>query len=386
MSIIRQPDFKVPIDKVLPGMVLARNLQHDGQMLLRHGLEMDSERIEKLKEMGVAHLYIQFNTEDVDLYKEYLTRQASPPDYESLVETARASFLETIPSFARPKFCARSAEVHSLVLPVIRHTLDVIFSSQRLFTLFSLTHFFQLGPLTHCPAAWVYALCTGAGLDYSMPALIDLSLASLFYDIGMLKLPPRVLAKPGRLTELEWAEIKKHTYFGRKMLEDVGNLPPSAALVAFEHHENYYGGGYPKNKRGDQINEFAQVVSLADKFAALVTARGYRDRFQPYQAYEMLLSQTKSAVSPRVFVAFLKSVLIYPRGSLLRLSNGEIAEPVSFEIEQPTRPTVLVTYTSSGEEIVGNQRRINLAEHPNLSIEAFNIVEDHQQLFARGGA
>jgi len=363
-------------------MILARNLEMNGQLLLRHGLELDEERLQKLRQIGVTKLFIHFGDDDLDTYKDLLVTQDTPPSYERLLRLTRDAMLEFVPAFARPEYCARTEDIAKTVDKVISHSLDVIFSSRRCFDVLQLTRMFQMDQLRHCPSAWVYALCTGVGLGYTLPTLLDLSLSSLFYDAGMLKVPPKVLAKPGRLTDLEFGEIKKHVFFGRRILEDLSDFSASAALVAFEHHENYYGGGYPKNKRGDAIHEFSQIVSLTDKFAAMVTTKSYRERFQPYQAYEMLLAQTKSAVSPRVFVAFLKSVLLYPRGALLRLSNGEIAEPVDFPLHRPTRPTVQITHAASGEEVVGRKRKIELVDHPELTIESFAIIEEEQRTAA----
>lgn len=358
-------------------MILSRNLEASGQLLLRHGLELDSERIEKIKQFGISHVYIHFSDQDLALYKNLLTTQDGPPSYERLIELSRETFMEFIPAFARPRYCARSLETAEIIEEVIGHTFDVLFSSKRCFEMLRQARFFQHPLLRHCPVAWVYSMCIGAGLGYNLPTLLDLSLASLFYDIGMLKVPQRILAKPGQLTELEYTEVKKHVFFSRRMLDDYTDFSGNAGVVAFEHHENYYGNGYPKNKRGDAIHEFSQIVSLTDKFAALLTPRNYRERLQPYQAYEMLLAQTKSAVSPRVFVAFLKTVLLYPRGSMLRLSNGEIAEPVDFPLHLPTRPTLRITHTVHGEEVVGQRKLVNLVDHPELAIESFAIVDEH---------
>jgi hypothetical protein len=358
-------------------MVLSRNLEYRGQMLLRFGVELDQDRIERLREIGVTHLHVHFNNEDLGLYKDLLISQDNPPSYERLLELARDTFYEFIPPFARPEHCARTEQVAEVVREIIEHTFDVVFSSRRCFELLRMTRFFQVEPLKHCPAAWVLALTVGTGLGYTLPTLLDLSLSCLFYDIGMLKVPPRIQCKPGRLTELEFTEVKKHTFFGRRLLEDLSSFSASAAVVSFEHHEHYYGGGYPKGKRGDDIHEFAQICGLTDKFAALLTPRNHRERFQPYQAYEMLLAQTKSAVSPRIFVSFLKNVLIYPRGSMFRLSTGEIAEPVDFPLHMPTRPTVRVTHTPGGEELLGQRRVINLVDHPEITIEGLAVLEQN---------
>ncbi|MEZ5338479.1 MAG: HD domain-containing phosphohydrolase [bacterium] len=377
ISIIRQPDFRVPLAKVTPGMTLGRNLEMNGRLLLRHGAVLDPERIDKLNKFGVDYVHVVFSDEDLDIYKGLLCCQDRPPDYHHLQCLARDTFLELVPAWARPANCARDESVSKVVNTTIEHTFDVLFSSRRLLELLRLSRMFQLETLRHCPVTWMYSLCIGAGLGYSLPTLLDLSLSALFYDIGMLKVPQEILSKPGRLTELEFAEIKKHVYFGRRLLEAVSDFGFSMSLVAFEHHEHYYGGGYPKNKRGDTIHEFSQIVGLADKFAALMTTRFHRDRFQPYQAYEMLLAQTKTAVSPRIFVAFLKHVLLYPRGSRFRLSTGEIAIPIEVPVKSPARPRVLITHSANGLELLGMQRELNLAHDPDVRIESFAIMDQY---------
>jgi HD-GYP domain-containing protein (c-di-GMP phosphodiesterase class II) len=379
VGIIRQPDFRVPIDKVVPGMVLARNLEFKGQLLLRYGISLDQEKIERLRDLGVSNVHVHFENADLEMYKDLLITQDSPPTYERLVEMVHTTFLEFIPPFARTEHSARTPELALIVDEVIDHTFDVILSSRRLTEILKATRFFQVQALRHCPAAWVFSLLIGAGLGYNLPTLLDLSLAALFYDVGMMRLPPRILAKPGRLTELEFAEIKKHVFFSRRIVEELSDFSAGAAVVAFQHHEHYYGGGYPKNRRGDDIHEFAQIVGLTDKYAAMLTEKFYRARFQPYQAYEMLLAQTKSSVSPRIFVGFLKSVLLYPRGSMLRLTTGEIAEPIDFPLHLPTRPRVLVTHAPGGEEVVGQRKTYDLVDHPAIAIESVAILDARER-------
>ena len=357
-------------------MVLSRNLEHRGTLLLRFGVELDDEKLARIANMGVTYLYVHFANQDLHLLKELLIAQDNPPSYERMVGLVRESFYEFIPSYARPEHCARDHSLGETVNEIIRHTFDIVFSSRRCFDLLRQTRFFQVNFLRHCPAAWVYSLCVGCSLGYNMPTLLDLSIAAMFYDIGMLKVQPKILAKPGRLTDLEFSEIKKHSYFGRKILDEIRDFSTSAATVAFQHHEFYYGGGYPKNKRGDEIHEFSQIVGLTDKFAALVSTRNYRQNFQPYEAYEMLLAQTKSAVSPKVFVAFLKSVLLYPRGSMFKLSTGEIARPIDFPLHMPTRPTVRITHSATGEELYGSERIIKLASDPDIEITSFSLPDE----------
>ncbi len=169
-------------------MVLARNLEFRGQLLLRYGIALDQEKIERLQDLGVGYIYVHFENADLNLYKELLITQDSPPTYERLMDIVNAAFQEFIPPFARTEHCARTPELALIVDEVIDHTFDIIFSSRKVTELIKATRFFQLQALRHCPAAWVFSLLIGAGLGYNLPTLLDLSLAALFYGLFSLVL------------------------------------------------------------------------------------------------------------------------------------------------------------------------------------------------------
>src|SRR5258708_2555886 len=91
------PEFRVPLSRVQPGMVLARNIEQSGVLLLRHGMELDDELIARLHEHGVRSLYVNFTDADVETYKRLLIGEDSPPTYERLVDLTREVFIELIP-------------------------------------------------------------------------------------------------------------------------------------------------------------------------------------------------------------------------------------------------------------------------------------------------
>lgn len=369
------PEFRVPLSKLATGMVLAKPVTYGASPLLSAGAVLDETLIEKLRGFHIDHAFVRFDDGDIPTVKRLIVGLDEPPPPGEVSKASRDFLSNSVPPFARPHMCARTPEVFSSVQETMTNTLDVLFSSSRLFALLDEAGFFQTSVLRHCPVAWTYALCVGAALGYNQPSLLDLSVAALFYDVGMMRVSGRVVAKPGKLTEMEFAEIRKHTHFGKRILEEISPISDAAATVAFEHHESYAGGGYPRGVNGDSLHEYSQIVILTDKYAALMTDREHRRRFQPYQAYEMMLEETKKSVSPDVFNAFLRSVLIYPKGSFLKLSNGEIGTIADFHDAVPARPTVEILYEASGTDVSAQKRRMDLADNPQITIESFAVFE-----------
>ncbi|MDD5090328.1 MAG: HD domain-containing protein [Candidatus Wallbacteria bacterium] len=108
--------------------------------------------------------------------------------------------------------------------------------------------------------------------------LMTLGLSALLHDIGMLKLGNPVWNFPRNLDELERFDVMKHTIYGFDCLSSCPGLPKEVGYVAYSHHERTDGTGYPRNKQGNLISEFAQIVAVCDVFAAMVSQRPYRKR------------------------------------------------------------------------------------------------------------
>lgn len=123
----------------------------------------------------------------------------------------------------------------------------------------------------------------------------EITLASALHDIGKAGVNQSYLNKPGKLTEEEFAEIKKHTVIGASMLEHTEGYQESSFLkTAYQicrwHHERYDGNGYPDRLIGDEIPFCAQIVALADVYDALVSKRVYKSSYSHEQAVHMILN------------------------------------------------------------------------------------------------
>ena len=167
-------------------------------------------------------------------------------------------------------------------------------------------------------AAYTEILCRAMGL--SEEETWKISVASMMHDVGKICVPREILHKPGRLTEEEFQEIKKHVDYGHKLLENSpGEVMQIAACIAWEHHERYDGKGYQKNIDGENINLYARCVAVADVFDALVSKRCYKESWTPEQAREEILKQGGQQFDPKItalfdehFDEFLKVMEDYP--------------------------------------------------------------------------
>ena len=152
---------------------------------------------------------------------------------------------------------------------------------------------------------------TSLGAGLSGEEITQIALGSIMHDIGKIAIPDAILNKPGRLTAKEYEIMKQHTVYGGQMLEKIPQLRESEGFsyaydIARHHHERWDGRGYPDGLKGDQISIWAQIVSLADVYDALVSKRGYKAAFGFEEAMNMIREGQCGVFNPRLLEAFLE--------------------------------------------------------------------------------
>ena len=133
-------------------------------------------------------------------------------------------------------------------------------------------------------------------------------LASTMHDVGKLLIPAEILEKPARLTDEEFAVIRKHPGYGGDMLKNVeGDVMHMARTVALEHHERPDGKGYPEGKKADEISLEGRIVAVADVYDALTSKRSYKEAWDEERAYEEILKGKGTQFDPEVVDAFTRA-------------------------------------------------------------------------------
>ena len=145
----------------------------------------------------------------------------------------------------------------------------------------------------------------GVSMGLSVQKVKEIELAGLLHDIGKIAIKEDILNKPGKLTEEEYDEIKRHPESGYHILKSVDEYS-SLAQCVLEHHERFDGKGYPKGIKGSQISLIARIISVADAFEAMIAQRPYRKSLTEEMAIEEIKKNANTQFDPEVVTAFLK--------------------------------------------------------------------------------
>ncbi len=191
------------------------------------------------------------------------------------------------------------------------------------------------------------SLASAAG--YSRGQSIEIAQGALLADVGMLLVPERIRLKRGKLSDGELFEMRKHPMLGLSLLEQVHGLSEAVLIIPYQHHERLSGVGYPDKRSGTMVSRFSRIVSIADVFTALINRRSYRETLVPYQAMVSLLSMGgEGQLDGDHIKQFLKTMSIFPLGSLVRLTSGRVAKVVGPNATEFTKPIVSLLTSENG--------------------------------------
>ncbi|WP_058616268.1 HD-GYP domain-containing protein [Tepidimonas taiwanensis] len=183
--------------------------------------------------------------------------------------------------------------------------------------------------------------------------------AGLLHDIGKADIPLEVLNKPGKLTDAEFAIVREHPRKGWERLRAAGIDDETALDVCLHHHERMDGKGYPDGLAGEQISLVARMGAVCDVYDAITSNRPYKAGWDPAESLKRMASW-HGHFDNRVFQAFVRSLGIYPVGSLVLLSNGRLAVVTEQSPSSLLKPIVKTVFsTRSGERVV--PERIDLS-------------------------
>lgn len=160
----------------------------------------------------------------------------------------------------------------------------------------------------------------------------EAGLAGLLHDIGKMAVPPEILNKPGRLTDDEFVSVKEHPSAGYAMLLEAKGVGEIALDVCLHHHEKVDGTGYPKGLSGDQISLYAKMGAVCDVYDAITSNRPYKSGWCPAESLKKMSEWSRGHFDEAVFQAFVRSIGIYPVGTLVKMLSGRLGVVVEQQV------------------------------------------------------
>ena len=210
----------------------------------------------------------------------------------------------------------------------------------------------------------ILCLMLAKGLGLNGQESHHLGIGALLHDIGLMEIPDRILKKTEPLTQAETNLRRLHCEYGVEMGKKMG-LPPPVLQIIAQHHEFLDGSGYPQSLRNDAIAPLARIVAVVNHYDNLCNPEDINKALTPHEALSQMYAQARSRFDSNVLQLMVRSLGVYPPGTIVRLSNEAIALVSSVNPKKPLRPW-LVVYdpdTPSTEAIM-----LNLGQEPDINI------------------
>lgn len=396
---------KVPIERLRAGLCLGKTIYGPrGEAVLARGVCLTDEYIAALRARGFQAVFVMDGVADdvepLGPVSERL-RSASVQTVGALYDLV-AEAIQPV----RDLVAVEGAHVLAAIVPqitgalqagveaverIVESLLDEVLGKETLEGLTALKAHDNY-TFEHSVDVAVYAAMLGQRLQFSRDDLRDLALGALLHDIGKTYIDERILRKPGKLNDAEFAAITQHTVLGFQMLRQLPLPNARPAHVALQHHEKQDATGYPNNLWGTnrihrtqrerfdprRINLFAELTSVADVCSALSSDRPYRLAMPSSEVLKLMRSMAGSHLNQEAVEAFVPAIRPFPVGTRVQISGGTYHRCLGVVVlpaprnHDRARPTVRLLVDRFGRQLDGLD--VSVWQQPG-HVELFSLPE-----------
>lgn len=203
----------------------------------------------------------------------------------------------------------------------------------------------------HAIGSSIWAAALGRQLGLPEEDIKNLAFGSLLCDVGKIKVPSAILNKPGNLSDWEFEIVQAHVEQGVELVRGCRDVDQSVVEMVAHHHERHDGRGYPDGLKGDEIPVFARIAGIVDCYDAMTSDRVYAAGISPTEAVHILNHMRDKDFQAELIDAFIQTVGIYPCGTLVELSSGEIGIVAAEYRTRRLRPKILLITDPDQEKL-----------------------------------
>lgn len=194
----------------------------------------------------------------------------------------------------------------------------------------------------HTVNVTVLSLMLGKELGLDNEELRLLGLGAVFHDVGKQRIPRKVLCKKTPLMKNELEVIKLHARFGDEMVGKIQDFPQESRRIVRSHHEKLDGSGYPDHPPAEELSQFVRIVSIANSFDSYCNGENLKKPLTPYQALGFMFKNEAGKYDKQILSVFIRSLGVYPPGTLVALNNGAIGLVVATSNNNPLCPSLIL--------------------------------------------
>lgn len=213
----------------------------------------------------------------------------------------------------------------------------------------------------HSIGCSIWAVALGRQLGLPKPDLRSLAIGGLLFDVGKLQVDKELIDANRKLNDEEYQIVQNHVQLGLDAVKKSGLMNKDVLEMIEYHHERHDGSGYPKGLKGDQIPIFARIAAIVDCYDAITSHRSYAKALPPSMAIKMLYEWRDVDFQAELVEEFIQAVGIYPAGTLVELSSGQVGVVLSEYRTRRLRPKVMILLDANKKPVTDVQT-INLLE------------------------
>ena len=225
---------------------------------------------------------------------------------------------------------------------VVEPILDSIIRNSEAYMWLSMMQKKSAYTYSHSVDNCALAIAFGRFMGLPKKDLRTLAIGLLMMDMGNVRVPDGILNKKGRLSDAEYRIVKKHVEQGVDILKTTEGMNEDIINIALTHHERFDGSGYPAALQGTQIPVYGRMAAIIDCYDAMTSERPFSAAKSPYVALQNIYNWRGNAFQPELVEQFLQCIGVYPTGSVVEMTNGEVAIVLEQNLTQRMRPKIMM--------------------------------------------
>jgi len=368
--------IKVFSEDLKPGMFVAElDREWSESTFLLQGFSIETiEDIEEVKRQ-CKFVYVDFRSDEQ--FQQYKLETSASSTYRAKVESTLSdkgyNLREKLkPALSRRKHSSRlmKSVLDKVMLgedfdiqgvrTSVKENVKSVLQNQEAMLMMTMLKSKNEDVAEHSLNVSILAIAFGQAMGWNESQLEDVGMSALLHDVGQMKVDQNVLSKKGRLNQNERAEVSKHTQYGFDILSTKRDLTPSCIDVALSHHERLSGQGYPRGIKGEQISKVVRLITIIDVFDSLTSHQTFRKGMSVMDAYKILMAGKGTHFDEKLVLKFIQWRTIYPPGSIVEMSSGEIGIVVKTNKEHKLKPRVLLVLDEY--KLPRKERMVDLAK------------------------